>query len=154
MIRKLAWGYAFFFFLVVLSGHLPGLTDSHGLLFGMFMIDPIDDVLHSISGIWAAFGAWKSEKEARRYFQWFGIYYTTDAFLGFFTGYSILDLLMGNFGANMGYSMANMHHNLLVNLPHFIIGPGALLIGFLVKDTVKKVSVVKTSKKTLSRKKK
>jgi len=136
MYQKLAWGYALFFFLVVLAGHLPGFTNQQGLLFGLFMIDPIDDVLHSFSGIWAAFSAWRSPQEAKRYFRWFGIYYTTDAFLGFLTGYSILDLIRGNFGANVGYSMINMQHNLAVNFPHFVIGPLALFIGYCLKDTL------------------
>lgn len=129
-IQKLAWFYAFGFFFIVLIGHVPGTTDSNGLLFGGFSIQPIDDLLHGASGAWAAWAAWHSAKESRRYFRWFGTFYTTDACIGFFTGYAILDFVTGNWGANANYHMSHITENFLINLPHFIIGPVALWIGY------------------------
>lgn len=129
-LQKLAWVYAIGFFLVVLSGHVPGLSTKSGLLLGGFNIDLVDDILHSLSGLWAAWSAWKSPLASRFYFRAFGTFYTADAFLGFFTGYAFTDFITGRWDANAGYSLANVGYNLAVNAPHFIIGPVALYIGF------------------------
>lgn len=129
-IQKLAFGYCALFVSVVAIGYIPGFTDDQGLLLGGFKIDPIDDVLHLGSGIWAGWAAWKSAKASKFYFRAFGTFYTADAFLGFFTGFSFMDFVSLNFTANAGYSFFNFTQNFLVNLPHFIIGPIAMLIGF------------------------
>ena len=138
-IQKYAWFFATMFFLVVLLGHLPGFTDENGLLLGGFRINLRDDILHSTSGIWAAIAGWRSPKDARFYFRAFGSFYTFDAIVGFFTGYAVIDLALGKFDANAGYSMTDIVHNILVNLPHFIIGPTCLLIGFVLYKTIMKV---------------
>lgn len=135
--QKLAWGYALLFLFVVSLAYIPGLTNDQGLLLGGFKIDPIDDLLHGGSALWAAIAAWHSTKESRRYFQWFGSFYTLDAFVGFFTGLTILDVLTRHFDANIGYSFSNIGTNFAVNLPHFIIGPLALFIGYLFKPSKK-----------------
>ncbi len=126
--QKLAWGYALLFFFVVSLGYIPGLTNNQGLLLGGFKIDPIDDLLHGGSALWAAVAAWHSAKQSRSYFRWFGSFYTLDAFVGFFTGFAILDHLTGHVDTNTHYSIWNVGTNLAVNLPHFIIGPLALFI--------------------------
>ena len=71
-IQKIAWLYAGLFLFVVLLGYIPGLT-YNGLLFGRFDIDPIDDILHLASAIWAAFAAWYSLRASIFYFKLFGI---------------------------------------------------------------------------------
>ncbi len=131
----LAAGYALIFFTVVLGGYIPGLTDSNDLLLGLFHIDPIDDVLHTFSGVWASWGAWNSRFQAVRYFRWFGLFYTSDAFIGFFTGYTILDLVMLNWSANTGFVLTDILTNIKVNIPHFFLGPVALYIGYYVYQT-------------------
>lgn len=131
-IQKLAWVYAAGFLFVVIIGYVPGLTNDQGLLLGSFKIDPIDDINHSASGVWAAVAAWKSVSASVFYFKVFGIYYTADAFVGFFTGFSILDIVFGNWEANDNFSITNFGDNFAVNLPHFIIGPSALIIGFIL----------------------
>lgn len=129
-VQKLALIYGLSFFFIVLLGYIPAFNGPDRMLFGLFHIQLIDDALHVASGIWALFGAFRSKAAALFYFRWFGLYYTADAFVGFFTGYTILDLLMFNFGANAGFSINHFSHNIAVNLPHFIIGPSALLIGY------------------------
>lgn len=131
-IRKLAWIYCTIFILVVVIGYIPGFTDQNGLLLGGFKIDPVDDMLHLFSGIWAGLAAWKSKEAARFYFRVFGTFYTSDAFLGFFTGYAFTDFLTLNLNANAGYSFGNLTQNLMVNLPHFVLGPVAMLTGFVL----------------------
>ena len=129
-IQKIAGVYAFFFVAVVVSGHVPGLSPN-GLLFGSFKIDFRDDVLHLLSGLWAGYAAWKSVEASRFYFRAFGFFYTMDALLGLFTGYAFNDLVVGDFAANHAFHFANFTNNLMVNLPHFVIGPLALLIGLV-----------------------
>ncbi len=46
--RKLAWVYAAGFLGVFLVTHTPGLSDVEGRLFGLFKIDPIDDVAYGL----------------------------------------------------------------------------------------------------------
>lgn len=130
MIQKLAFAYCVLFVGVVALGYIPRFTDSEGLLFGSFKIDPVDDVLHLTSGIWAGWAAFKSAGASRFYFRVFGTFYTLDAFLGFFTGFAFVDFITLNFTANAGYSIYNLTDNILINLPHFILGPIAMLIGF------------------------
>jgi hypothetical protein len=132
-VQKLAWVYAVLFLGVVAVSHAPGLTDQEGYLLGQFRIDPIDDVVHAISGGWAALAAWRSPRAARFYFRAFGLFYTLDAFVGLFTGYSNLEALT-HLGIAPGYNPADVLANLPPNLPHFVIGPVALLIGFLTGD--------------------
>jgi hypothetical protein len=146
-LQKLSWAYAALFFFIVLSGHVPGLTTDQGLLLGGFNIDLIDDALHTFSGLWAAYAAWKSPAAAQFYFRAFGIFYTFDAFLGFFTGYATTDIVRGNWGANSMYSIYDVGENLALNLPHFIIGPLALLIGFYFYKTLDEKSSNKKQKK-------
>ena len=137
-IQKWAWGYAALFAFVVGVSHAPGLTDANGYLLGQFHIDPIDDVVHAVSGIWAAIAAWRSRAASRFYFLAFGTFYTADAFIGLFTGRSFLELLT-TFSMESGYNPADVLGNLPANLPHFFIGPGALLIGLLANGRSRQV---------------
>jgi hypothetical protein len=132
--QRLAWGYAALFLTVVLLSHWPGLTDQDGNLFGQFHIDPIDDAIHALSFAWAAVAAWRSEHAARWYFRLFGAYYTADALLGLFTGWAVPELLV-NFSIAPGYNPADVLGNLPPNIPHFILGPAALVIGFVLPGT-------------------
>ena len=129
-IQKLGWAYCVLFVSVVAIGYIPGFTDDQWLLLGGCKIDPVDDLLHLGSGIWAGYAAWKSAEASKVYFKVFGTFYTADAFLGFFTGYGFTDFVTLNLAANQGYAFSNITQNFLVNLPHFILGPLAMLIGF------------------------
>ena len=132
-VQRWAWAYALLFTSVVAISHAPGLTDADGNLLGLFRIDPLDDLVHAVSGVWAAVAAWRSPWASRFYFLVFGAFYTADAFIGLFTGYSLLEFL-AHFGASPGYDPSDVLGNLPANLPHFVIGPGALLIG-LISDS-------------------
>jgi hypothetical protein len=130
--QKLATFYAALFVSVVAIGYIPGFTNDQGLLLGLFKIHLQDDLLHSFSALWAGWGAWKSRYQAQFYFRWFGLYYTVDAFVGFFTGYTLIDVMTMNWAANHGFSLGDVTTNFLVNLPHFILGPVALYIGWFL----------------------
>ncbi len=135
--QGLAWFYCALFVFVLLVTNLPGLADAEGRNLGLFKIDPIDNVIHGLSGVWAAYGAWRSPGASRFYFRAFGLFYTLDAFIGLFTGYATIDLLT-HFSPAPGYSMLdNIVVSIAANLPHFVIGPVALMVGFLLPDTVR-----------------
>jgi hypothetical protein len=127
-IRKFAWLYAALFAVVVISGWIPAFKDADGRMFGLFHIDPIDDVIHGISGIWAAIAALRSAVAARFYFRGFGAIYSLDAVMGLLTGEGYLDggiFLRGPAALDIGT-------RIFANLPHVVIGGGALLIGFWI----------------------
>src|ERR1044072_4729594 len=77
-----AWVYAGLFLFVVALGYIPGLTNAHGQLMGLFHIDPIDDILHFGSGLWAAIAAWRSTYASTLYFKIFGVLYGLDGIIG------------------------------------------------------------------------
>jgi hypothetical protein len=131
-IQGLAWLYCALFFFVVAITHFPGLTDDQGRNLGLFVIDPVDDFVHTVSFIWAGVAAWRSAWAARFYFRAFGLFYTIDAFVGLITGFSNLEFLV-NWSVSPGYVMTDdFFRHFLANAPHFVIGPAALIIGFLL----------------------
>jgi len=127
MIRKLAWGYAALFLAVVLLGYIPGLTDEHGMLLGLFHIELKDDVLHLGSALWAAIAAWLSTGAALFYFRLFGLIYFFDGVCGLLFGQGYLD-----FGIFLyGPTPLDLGTRIGANAPHLVIGGVAVLIGFV-----------------------
>lgn len=125
-LRKYAWIYAGLFAAVVASGWIPAFKDADGRMFGLFHIDPIDDVIHGISCIWAALAGWRSAQASRFYFRTFGSIYSLDAVMGLLTGEGYLD---GGIFLR-GPASLDIVTRFFANLPHVVIGGGALLIGF------------------------
>ena len=111
-IQKCAWAYAASFLGIVILDFVPGLRDARGLLFGLFVLLLVQDLLHFVSFVWAASAARHSARQAMLYFVGFGTYYSLDALLGLLTG-------------------APGVPTILVNLPHTILGSMALYIGFV-----------------------
>lgn len=126
-LRYWTWGFAALLGAVVLVGHLPGVNDSEGRLFGMFHITLYQDVLHGGSALWAAIAAWHSHKQARIFLIWFGTIYFLDGVLGAITGVTYLDF--GIFTGKEAVPGPTMR--LLVNAPHVAIGGLAMLLGLL-----------------------
>ncbi|GAB4459258.1 MAG: DUF4383 domain-containing protein [Anaerolineae bacterium] len=126
LIQLYAWIYAAMFIFVVSLGYIPGFTNADGQLFGLFRIDPIDDILHLGSGIWAALAAWTSVRAATLYFKIFGILYGLDGVVGFLLGQGYLD------GGIFIYGPWPMDWltKFAANLPHILIGGMAVVIGF------------------------
>ena len=130
--RQIALIYA-----VALTGaaalnYVPGIRDENGLCFGIFALDPFDDLLHVASALWALAGGLMSLRSARIFLTSFGALYLGDGAIGFLTAYGYLDLgifryeLMG-----LDWSMGRV----LANLPHIALGGYALWAGlFLRRD--------------------
>ncbi|HXF64430.1 MAG TPA: DUF4383 domain-containing protein [Caldilineaceae bacterium] len=127
-VRLLAWVYCLLFLFVVALGHLPGLTDDQGQLFGLFQIDLVDDILHLGSGIWAGIAAWRSTRASVFYFRAFGALYSLDAVFGLLFGQGILDGGIFLYGV----TPVDISTRVFANLPHVVIGGLALLIGFVL----------------------
>jgi hypothetical protein len=126
-IQWLAWFYSANFLFIVALSHWPGLTDSQGRLMGLFVIDPIDDIFHLLSGLLAAFAGWKSRRWAVNYFKYAGIPYGIDAFTGIFLGVEFLNGDICTVGPR-GFDPSL--RTVLVNLPHVLIPASMMIIGF------------------------
>ena len=126
-IQWLAWFYSANFLFIVALSHWPGLTDSQGRLMGLFVIDPIDDIFHLLSGLLAAFAGWKSHRWAVNYFKYAGIPYGIDALTGIFLGVEFLNGDICTVGPR-GFDPSL--RTVLVNLPHVLIPATMMIIGF------------------------
>jgi hypothetical protein len=127
MIRKLAWVYAALFVGVVVLGYIPGLTDEHGMLLGLFHIELKDDLLHLASAVWAAWAAWYSTGASLFYFRLFGLLYFFDGICGLLFGNGYLDLGILLYGP----VPLDLSTRIGANIPHILIGGIAILIGFV-----------------------
>ncbi|HUR25687.1 MAG TPA: hypothetical protein VM327_06720 [Candidatus Thermoplasmatota archaeon] len=122
------WFYAALFAGVVLVGHLPGVDDPEGRMFGLFHITLYQDLLHGASAVWAAIAAWHSWRQSRFYLRWFGMVYFLDGVLGAITGVTFLDL-----GIVTGKApIEGVLVRILANLPHIAIGGLAMVLGFIL----------------------
>jgi len=126
-LRKLAWLYTAGFIGIFIITHTPALTDAQGLSFGLFKIDPVDDIVHLLSGVAGFIVAWKAHSYIPLFFKLVGILYMGDAIVGMTMSRGLLDgsvFLQGPAGPD--FSMTNW----ALNLPHVIISGLALVIGF------------------------
>ncbi|HYH74838.1 MAG TPA: DUF4383 domain-containing protein [Candidatus Saccharimonadales bacterium] len=122
MVKKAALIYGVVFLLIGIAGFIPALTpdDDHSmpLLFGIFMVGVVHNIIHLGSGLAALFSAQKDEW-ARMYFQVFGLVYALVTIIGFVQGDTVLGLF---------------HVNLADNLLHLFLAVTMLGIGFGAKD--------------------
>ena len=127
MLKTLAWVYAAGFVGVFLITHAPGLTDAQGYLFGLFKIDPIDDIVHLLSGLAGGVVAIWAPGAIRAYLKAIAVLYGLDAVVGLTQSRGFLDLSLFTQGAGApDFSLTNV----LVNLPHIVLAGIALAFGF------------------------
>jgi hypothetical protein len=118
--------YSLLLFLVAATNYIPGLTDSEGLAFGIFALDPFDDALHLASGVWALAAGLLSLRSSRIFLVLFGIAYLCDGLLGILTGWGYLDF--GVFtNASLGLDLSRLR--IAANLPHIVLGGFAVAAG-------------------------
>ena len=132
MLTTLAWVYTVGFVGVFLITHTPGFTDANGFLFGLFKIDPIDDIVHLLSGLVGLVVAVWAKSWIRTYLLWVGILYGLDAIVGLTQSRGLLDLSI--FTQGMGTPDFSAK-NFAVNLPHIVLAGIALVFGFRKSPT-------------------
>lgn len=126
MLKKLAWLYTAGFLGIFIICHTPGLTNADGKLLGLFRIDPIDDIVHLLSGIAGALVVWRAPKYIPFYFIVIGVLYDLDAFVGMFMSRGLLDLSIFKMGMGApDFTLTNW----LLNAPHIVLATLALWIG-------------------------
>lgn len=126
MLRRLGWWYTFGFLGIFVLCHTPGLTDASGRLLGLFRIDPIDDVVHLLSGLAGALVLWRAPSRLPVYFLVIGVLYEADAAVGMLLSRGLLDssvFRMGAGGPDFGLT------NWALNAPHIVLATLALWIG-------------------------
>lgn len=85
MLRSLAITYGIAFAVIGMLGFLPAVTPS-GLLFGVFAVDVLHNLIHLITGGVAVGMAVSGERTARLYFRVFGVIYLVVAAFGLYYG--------------------------------------------------------------------
>lgn len=128
LIQKLGIAYAIMFFIVASLAHIPGVADENGSLWGLFVLDLYDDSLHFFSGVWALVAALISHKAAVRFFQIFGVIYGLDGVIGLIFGQAYLDGGLFLYGITRYPFIVRFG----ANLPHILIGGGAVWIGYVL----------------------
>lgn len=130
-IQKVAGGFAILFLLVWITTHVPAFNDARGYNFGLFKIDPIDDVVHLLTALAGFLSAWYSAKASRIFLLVFGILYALDAVTGLLSQLGLLDLSLLN-QLITGGSVANPDlsvKNFLINGPHIVISAAMVWSG-------------------------
>ncbi|HEV3408712.1 MAG TPA: DUF4383 domain-containing protein [Chthoniobacterales bacterium] len=120
MLKTAAIIFGIFFIVAGIGGFIPALAPG-GMLFGIFMVGPVHNIVHLASGAVALFCAFAGAGAARKYFQIFGVVYALVAVIGFFYGNSPI----------MGVMEHNNHDIWL----HILIAAAALYFGFAARDT-------------------
>ena len=132
-IQKLAWLYASGFIIVVLLGHIPGLTDAQGRLFGFYNVSPLIDSVHLLAGVLAVIAAWHSTRWAINYFKFIAIPFGLDAIISLLFNRDLTET--GSIFTGIGAPNFTLT-NLLSNLPHILLASVALWIGFSLSHKI------------------
>lgn len=121
MLKKISLVFGVVFLLIGLLGFVPGITstdaDGMQLLLGLFMVDPVHNVIHLLSGIAGLVGA-ASDQYAKWYLLIFGAVYALVTVLGFIDP-TIFGLL---------------HVNTADNILHLVLAVGMLGAGIGISD--------------------
>src|ERR1700758_3254232 len=78
--------------IATLSGLVPGLTDASGRTFGLFKLNTYQNLLHTVSALWAFSAAYLSRSAAITFLRLFGTLYFLDGLMGLAIGSGYLDL--------------------------------------------------------------
>jgi Domain of unknown function (DUF4383) len=118
MLKKIALVFGVVFVAVGLLGFVPAAAPE-GHLLGLFHINPLHNVVHIASGAVALWAGLTNERNAKLYFQIFGVVYALVAVLGFVYGDQPILGLVANNAADTWL--------------HVVIAAVALYLGFGMK---------------------
>jgi hypothetical protein len=119
MLKTAAIIFGIFFIVAGIGGYVSSLAPD-GMLFGVFMVGPVHNIIHLASGVVALLCAFCGAGAARKYFQIFGLVYLLVALLGFV--YKDKPLL------------GMVEHNMNDVWLHIAIAAVALYLGFAARD--------------------
>lgn len=129
-IQKFAWVFATIFFIVFVITNIPAFNDTHERNFGLFKIDPIDNIIHLLTAVISATVAWYSARLSRWFLILFGLLYWLDAFVGIGMSRGLLDFSIFTQGAGSpDFSLVNM----AINAPHIAIASAMIFVGVKYK---------------------
>jgi hypothetical protein len=125
-VQKLAMYFGILFLVVFIITNIPAFNDAEGHNFGLFKIDPSDNIVHLLTAIIGIIAAWYSAKFSRWFFIIFGVLYELDAIVGLLFSRGFLDMSIFTNGAalpNFGLT------NIALNAPHIVIASIMIWIG-------------------------
>lgn len=126
--QKIALGFAVVLAGVTALGFIPGLTDDQGRTFGIFKPNTFNNILHSVSALWALAAALTSRRAAIIFLKIFGTLYFLDGAMGVAFGSGFLDLgIIRN-----GILDWPLSFKILASAPHVILGGIAIFAGFVL----------------------
>jgi Domain of unknown function (DUF4383) len=129
-LRLVCFGFTAFLIFAVVVGHVPAFLDADGRTFGIFKLNLFNDVLHSVSALWALAAALTSHRAAKFFLTYFGILYFADGALGLLTGSGYLDLgIIRNGLLDLPFSF-----KIFANTPHLGLGGIAILSWLFLDD--------------------
>ncbi len=129
-LRLVCFGFVAFLLVAVIVGHVPAFVDADGRTFGIFKLNLFNDVLHSVSAIWALGAALTSHRAAKFFLTYFGMLYFADGAMGLLTGSGYLDLgIIRNGWLDLPFGF-----KMFANTPHLGLGGIALLSSWFLDD--------------------
>lgn len=117
MLKTIAILYGIVFVVGGILGFIPSATPN-GLLFGVFHVNALHNVIHLLTGVIAFIVGFSGANASRTFFQVFGIIYAIVALLGFF--YVDRDII-----GIMANNMADTWLHVLIAVISLILGFGA-----------------------------
>ncbi len=124
MVRVMAWVYTAGFCFVSIVTNVPFFNDAQGRSFGLFQIDPRDNIVHIASAI-AGAAVSLSGRWLLPFFWAVTLLYGIDALVGLTTQQGLLDLSV--FTATWAPPDVGVR-NVLLNLPHIVIVAGSAYV--------------------------
>jgi hypothetical protein len=91
----LVLGWAFL--VIGILGFIPGLTTDAGLLFGIFEVDAVHNIVHLLAGI---AGLWMASRAPAAYLKFFGLAYLAVTVVGFLQKDTVLGIMKVNTADN------------------------------------------------------
>jgi hypothetical protein len=125
--RAVAFALGIALTIALLCGVVPGLADASGRTFGLFRLNAYQNLLHTVSALWAFSAAYVSRSAAIFFLRTFGTLYFLDGLMGLAIGSGYLDLGV------LIYGVLNvpLWFKFLTSLPHLVLGGTAALAGFM-----------------------
>ena len=131
LMQKIAWFFGFFFLFVFVITNVPAFNDAQGYNFGLFKIDPIDNIVHFLTALIGLAAAWYSTRTSKSFLVIFGVLYGLDAATGMVSQLGLLDLSLAH-ETLLGATIVNPDFgikNWLINAPHIGISIAMVAAG-------------------------